>query len=327
VPDVDRRGREVEVSPAEGGEIVMPTLGMKLDAIPTEEVPPLAREIERHGFDEVWVCEDLGRNGGITQAALALGATERCRVGIGILPAAVRNVAYLAMENASLCRAHPGRFLPGLGHGMPNWLKQVDAHPVSLLACLEEVTLVTRRLVVGETVTFHGRHVEIEDVTLQFPLPEAPPLCWGVRGPKGIELASRVADGLILAEGLRPRPRGGRLRADGPRRGERRLRLVLDRPRPDLGGRALAGHGRRRPRQELHALAAARELGADEATDAVVGQLTVSGDADGCAEAIARLYEAGADSVVLQPIPGTERRQLEEVAPMLPALGRPAMTD
>jgi alkanesulfonate monooxygenase SsuD/methylene tetrahydromethanopterin reductase-like flavin-dependent oxidoreductase (luciferase family) len=69
------------------------------------------------------------------------------------------------------------------------------------------------------------------------------------------------------------------------------------------------------------------ELGSDEATDAVVGELTVSGDAGGCAKAIARLYEAGADSVVLQPIPGTERRQLEQVAPMLVALGRhPATT-
>src|ERR1700753_1506138 len=93
---------------------VLPALGMKLDAIPTEEVAPLAREIERRGFDEVWVCEDLGRNGGIAQAALALAATERCRVGIGILPAAVRNVAYLAMEIASLCPS-PRRLLAGPG--------------------------------------------------------------------------------------------------------------------------------------------------------------------------------------------------------------------
>jgi 5,10-methylenetetrahydromethanopterin reductase len=303
----------------------MPTLGMKLDAIPTEEVAPLARAIERRGFDEVWVCEDLGRNGGIAQAALALAATERCRVGIGILPAAVRNVAYLAMEIASLCRAHPGRFLPGLGHGMPNWLKQVDAHPASLLACLEEVTLVTRRLLVGETVTFHGRHVEIEDVTLQFPLPEPPPLCWGVRGPKGIELASRVADGLILAEGSGP--------AYVARACERMPAeannvvfawFSID-PDPAvaverLRGTVAAALGKSYMRSQLG------ELGTDEATDAVVAELTVSGDAEGCAEAIARLYDAGADSVVLQPIPGTERAQLEEVAPMLAALGRSPAT-
>src|ERR1700753_2353803 len=146
---------------------VLPALGMKLDAIPTEEVAPLARAIEEHGFDEVWVCEDLGRNGGIPQPALALAATERCQVGIGILPAAVRNVAYLAMEIASLCRAHPDRFLPGLGHGMPGWLEQVGAHPGKLLPCLEEVTLVLRRLLAGETVSLGGRHVRVEDVALE----------------------------------------------------------------------------------------------------------------------------------------------------------------
>src|ERR1700742_3185347 len=123
---------------------------MKLDAIPTEQVVSLAAEIEQHGLDEVWVCEDLGRNGGIAQAALALAATERCKVGLGILPAAVRNVGYLAMEIASLCRAHPARFQPALGHGMPGWLQQVGAHPGKLLPCLEEVTLATRSLLAGE---------------------------------------------------------------------------------------------------------------------------------------------------------------------------------
>jgi alkanesulfonate monooxygenase SsuD/methylene tetrahydromethanopterin reductase-like flavin-dependent oxidoreductase (luciferase family) len=125
----------------------MATLGMKLDGIPTEEIVALAPEVEAAGLDELWVCEGLGRNGGIAQAALALAATRQIRVGLGILPAAVRNVAYMAMEIASLCRAHPGRFVPGIGHGMPSWLRQVDAHPGKLLPCLEEVTVVARRLV------------------------------------------------------------------------------------------------------------------------------------------------------------------------------------
>jgi alkanesulfonate monooxygenase SsuD/methylene tetrahydromethanopterin reductase-like flavin-dependent oxidoreductase (luciferase family) len=92
---------------------------MKLDGLPTEEVPALAQAIERHGLEEVWICEDLGLNGGIAQSAIALSVTERIRVGHGIAPAAIRNVAYYAMEVASLCRTFPGRFLPGLGHGMP----------------------------------------------------------------------------------------------------------------------------------------------------------------------------------------------------------------
>src|SRR5438105_2919999 len=136
----------------------MISIGMKLDGIPIESVMDLAPRIDAAGLDEVWICEDLARNGGIAQAGLALAATRKARVGLGIAPAAVRNIAYFAMEIASLCRAYPGRFLPGIGHGMPDWLRQVGAHPGRLLPCLEEVTLVVARLLRGQAVSFHGEY-------------------------------------------------------------------------------------------------------------------------------------------------------------------------
>ena len=177
---------------------------MKLDGLPTEEVPALAQAIERHGLEEVWICEDLGLNGGIAQSAIALSVTDRIRVGHGIAPAAIRNVAYYAMEVASLCRTFPGRFLPGLGHGMPGWLTQVGAHPGSLLPCLAETTEVANRLLSGETVTFHGEWVNVDEVSLRYPPADAPAISLGVRGPRGMDIAARVAGGVILAEGSGP---------------------------------------------------------------------------------------------------------------------------
>src|SRR6476659_284337 len=88
-----------------------------------------AREVERLGFDELWVVEDLGFRGGIAQTAAVLAATETIRVGIGILPAAVRNVAFAAMEIATLAQLFPGRVDVGIGHGMPGWLRAVGAWP------------------------------------------------------------------------------------------------------------------------------------------------------------------------------------------------------
>ncbi len=286
---------------------------MKLDGIATERVVALAPAIERAGFDEIWICEDLGRNGGIAQAALVLGATERCRVGLGIAPAAVRNVAYLAMEIASLCRAHPGRLIPGLGHGMPDWLRQVGAHPGKLLPCLEEVTIVCQRLVAGETVTFHGEYVQIDDVTLDYPAPEPPLVHLGVRRPRGIEIAARIAGGVILAEGSGPRY----VREVRDRFGEAGARITafawfsvdadsataIDRLRPQVD-RALG---------EESMQAQLGDLAAVGATDEVVRELTVSGTVEECAAAIDRLYNAGADAVVLQAVPGTEADQLDRV--------------
>lgn len=289
---------------------------MKLDAIPTEQVVALAREIEEHGLDEVWVCEDLGRNGGIAQAAMALGATEKVRVGLGIVPAAVRNPAYLAMELASVCRAHPGRFIPGIGHGLPGWLRQVGAHPGKLLPCLEETTVVVSRLLAGETVDFSGTHVHLEDVTLDYPPSEPPPILLGVRGPKGIEVASRVAGGVILAEGSDPRYVAGVRERLGP---DAQITVfawfatddhsapAVERLRPTVG----AALGADFMQAQLG------ELAAEGPTDRVLAELTVSGAAGNCADAIGRLYEAGADTVVLQPVPGTEAAELDRIAPLL----------
>jgi 5,10-methylenetetrahydromethanopterin reductase len=302
-------------------------LGMKLDGIPTEEVVALAPEIERAGLEQVWVCEDLGRNGGIAQAALALAATDRCRVGLGILPAAVRNPAYMAMEIASLCRAHPGRFIPGIGHGMPGWLRQVDAHPGRLLPRLEEVTVVARQLVEGRTVDFAGRQVRVEDVTFQFPLEAAPPFLWGVRGPKGIELAGRVADGLILAEGSGP----DYIRDARERFGPRRPTIVVfawfavdddaERARARLRDTVAEAMGWKFMRAQLGPLAEAGDV------DAALRELTVSGTPGDCAAAIERLWEAGADSVVLQAPPGSEREMLARMGPILDALGSAGTAD
>jgi len=86
---------------------------------PPEALPRLARAVEDAGFDELWLWEDCFFAGGIATTATALAATSRVKVGLGIMPAPVRNPAFAAMEIAALARMHPGRVMPGFGHGSP----------------------------------------------------------------------------------------------------------------------------------------------------------------------------------------------------------------
>jgi alkanesulfonate monooxygenase SsuD/methylene tetrahydromethanopterin reductase-like flavin-dependent oxidoreductase (luciferase family) len=60
-----------------------------------ESVLAYARAIERLGFDDVWVVEDISYAGGLTAAAAVLAATSRVAVGVGILATVVRNPMYL----------------------------------------------------------------------------------------------------------------------------------------------------------------------------------------------------------------------------------------
>ncbi|GAA2017063.1 LLM class flavin-dependent oxidoreductase [Catenulispora yoronensis] len=168
-------------------------------------LPDFARRVEAVGADDLWVVEDLGWNGGLTAAAVALGATERLRVGLGIAPAPYRNPALFAMEVATLARVFPGRFAPGLGHGVSGWLEQVGATPGSSMARLEETLTAVGALLRGETVTMTGREVTLKDVTLVHPPTVVPPLFAAAVRAKTLELSGRRAQGTVIAEGHGPK--------------------------------------------------------------------------------------------------------------------------
>lgn len=260
-----------------------------------EELAGFAAGLEEAGADDLWVVEDLGWGGSVGAAGIALAATERLRIGIGIAPAPLRNPALLAMEWATLARVYPGRLVGGLGHGVPEWMRKVGAEPVGKLAMLEETISVVRDLLSGQTVAMHGRAVTADGVSLVHPPAQVPPIVTGVVRPKSLELSGRVADGTILAEGA------------GPAQVLNALSHI------DRGRKAGS-----RPAHELivfaflhveedaeRAAAATRETVATQAEwlGLPAAELfTLIGPAAQIPERIAALHEAGADTVILRPL-------------------------
>lgn len=141
--------------------------------------------------------ERLPALAGIASAA-ALAWTRRIRVGIGFLPAPLRNVARTAMEIATLCRLFPGRLVPGLGHGVQTWMRQAGARVESPLTLLGEYATALRRLLAGEQVTTNERYVRLDGVRLDRPPDPPPPLLLGGAGPRSLaagdaaQIAARV---------------------------------------------------------------------------------------------------------------------------------------
>ncbi|MEO6116823.1 MAG: LLM class flavin-dependent oxidoreductase [Pseudolysinimonas sp.] len=180
-----------------------PRLGFAFtSALPPERLRPLARAVEAAGLDELWVWEDCFTASGIASAALALGATERITVGVGLLPVPLRNVALTAMEFATLERAIPGRLIAGVGHGVQPWMAQVGARVESPVTLLREYSTALRRLLDGESVSVEGRYVRLDDVALGWPLERRVPLMIGGTGPVTQHLAAELGDGLLLGNTL-----------------------------------------------------------------------------------------------------------------------------
>ena len=185
----------------------MPDLRLRLGLcfVPThapEELPDLAVTAEQSGLDELWVWEDCFKNAGVAAAAAALGATSRIVVGIGLLPVPLRNAAITAMEFATLARLYPGRLIPGIGHGVQDWMGQVGARVASPMTLLREHTEAQRSLLAGESVTVAGRYVRLDAVRLDFPPDPPPPLMLGGGGPKSLALAGRLGAGTLLSATL-----------------------------------------------------------------------------------------------------------------------------
>ncbi|MHA7662498.1 LLM class flavin-dependent oxidoreductase [Mycolicibacterium sp. HS_4_1] len=164
-----------------------------------EDIAGLTKWVEQNGFGELWVPEDYFFLGGFAASAIALSATQRIRVGVSVVSSVVRHPALLAMEIATLARAFPGRFAPGIGHGVPAWTAQMGLTVRSPMSALRETLTGVRRLLASETVTDAGRVHSFVEVALTHPPAERVPLYVGVLGDKGIALTGEVADGLVVS--------------------------------------------------------------------------------------------------------------------------------
>ena len=177
----------------------MPRIGLVIrPEWPPEQLRGYAAAVEAAGLDEVWLWEDCFFSGGVAAASAALAATSSVRVGLGLMPAPLRNPVLAAMEISGLARLFPGRFVPAAGHGVLPWMVQVGASVASPMGLLREWVPAVRALLGGETVTVSGEYVRLDQVTLDWPPPEPVPLLVGARGPKTLALAGELADGLCL---------------------------------------------------------------------------------------------------------------------------------
>ncbi|WP_328768955.1 LLM class flavin-dependent oxidoreductase [Streptomyces sp. NBC_00286] len=278
--------------------------------LPPEKLRDVVRVADAAGLEELWLWEDCFLESGIATASAALAWSERLRVGIGLLPVPLRNVAVTAMETATLDRLFPGRFTLAVGHGVQDWMGQVGARAESPVTLLREYLDALRALLRGERVTTDGRYVKLDDVALDWPPPTAPEVLAGVTGPRSLRLAGEAADGTLLSEA-------------NPPEAVRKARGLIDE------GRAAAG--RTDPHRVVVYLLTATgpdavaRLKAEQSVAGLdkVPDLGVAGDAGTVAKAVQRLVDAGADTVILEPTgdepdpEGFVRFAAEEVRPLV----------
>jgi probable F420-dependent oxidoreductase len=173
-----------------------------------EEARATAVEIDRLGFDSVWVCDHLY---GVPMPTLPIleawsllaavaAVTTRVELGTLVTPPFFRNPAVLAKQVATVDQIAGGRTIVGLGAGW--FASEFEAYGCSFpaaaaerLRALAESAEVMKRMWTEERVTFAGRYVTVQDVVCEPKPVRRPPILIGGGGERVLMgIAARHAD-------------------------------------------------------------------------------------------------------------------------------------
>ncbi|MDJ1132197.1 TIGR03557 family F420-dependent LLM class oxidoreductase [Streptomyces iconiensis] len=167
-----------------------------------------ARLAEQAGFEGLWISDhfhpwndEQGESPFVWSVIGALAEAVRLPVETAVTCPTVRlHPAVVAQAAATSAALLDGRFRLGIGTGEAlNEQILGDAWPPAgvRLEMLEEAVHVMRALFTGKETNHHGKHYTVENARL-YTLPEQPvPLDVSAFGPRSVEIAARIGDGLI----------------------------------------------------------------------------------------------------------------------------------
>jgi 5,10-methylenetetrahydromethanopterin reductase len=158
----------------------------------------MGRRSEELGYDGIWVADShsVMRDAYAILAVLAT-QTKSLQLATGVTLTVTRHPAVLANSWATLQELSGGRAICGIGVG------ESAVHNLGLkperLAVFEEKLNVIRALLNGETVEYEGKEISMPWSS------QAVPLIMASSGPRSLQLAGRVADGVLFQVGSEPR--------------------------------------------------------------------------------------------------------------------------
>ncbi len=169
---------------------------------PAADVLSLAQLVEKSGFDGLYLPDQTFHRDPFTLLAAIGAQVGRIDLGLAVSNPYTRHPVQLARAAATLTDQTQGRFILGLGAGnRPDVLDRLGIEQERPAHRLETTIEVIRRLQHGESVTVDEPWLSLSDVHLDFAVADPTPLWIASKGPRVIEAAGRIADGLIL-EGL-----------------------------------------------------------------------------------------------------------------------------
>ena len=164
---------------------------------PIEDFVSWIAEADEMGFGGVWVADSQSVfRDAFMALTLFADRTRHMELATGVSNVITRHPAVLANNFATLDEYSGGRAVIGIGVG-DSAIFNIGHKPAKLKR-LEEVIGVLRKLMAGETAQFDG-----QDIKVSWP-PRQVPVVIACTGPKSLQQAGRIADGVLFQVGSDP---------------------------------------------------------------------------------------------------------------------------
>ena len=176
---------------------VLSKVSLSIGGLPIEDDIEICKLAESLGFKGYWLHEVTGRDA-FTHIAVLSQQTVRIRLGTSIVGIFGRSPLVTAIDSFSLNEISKGRFVLGLGTQAENYV--VGWHGAKFrrptISMIEYVTLV-KSILSGERVSYDGKIFRMQNFKFQAKPSYDTKILVAAIGPRMIEVAGRVADGVI----------------------------------------------------------------------------------------------------------------------------------
>jgi len=181
-----------------------PSFGVALQGVdPPGSFAAMVRQIEALGFGHLWLTDSsLHARNCYAYLTLAAVNSSRLRLGTAVTNPVTRHPAITAAAAATLDDVSAGRAILGIGAG-DRPLLALGRKPCSP-ADLADAIKAIRALWSGDEVTMTAAGFALDRARLRFGARSELPVFVSASGPRTLELAGGVADGVILLVGLFP---------------------------------------------------------------------------------------------------------------------------
>ncbi|WP_440956460.1 5,10-methylenetetrahydromethanopterin reductase [Methanosarcina sp. Mfa9] len=164
---------------------------------PVLKIATYAKLAEEQGFDNVWITDHYNNRDVYTTLAVLALNTNSIKIGSGVTNSYTRNPAITASSIGAVNEISGGRAILGLGPGDKATFDAMGVEWVKPLATTREAIQALRGFFAGEKVSMDGDVVKFGGAKLAFKTGDVP-IYMGAQGPKMLELAGEVADGVLI---------------------------------------------------------------------------------------------------------------------------------